>query len=617
MQERATQRERVVAAWRCGRTCATLRVMDCPVCKAPLDGSPKFCAGCGASTEPGASSATAAAPATEVEPRFDPFLGQTVAGRYKITRLLGEGGMGAVYIGEQNIGGTVRKVAIKTLHAHLSKDPKILQRFERECATVAELQHPNTIQLYDFGKTDDGILYMVMEFVQGESLAAVLEKRKSLEPARAQHILQQICDALGEAHSLGIVHRDLKPDNIVLTERAKDWVKVLDFGIAKRSEAQDKEEQKLTQQGTVLGTPPYMSPEQFTGRPIDARSDIYSIAIIAYEMVAGHLPFNASTPWEWATQHMTVAPQPLTTSPSGGSIPESMIYAIMRSLSKDPNERFATTKEFFDALSFTVEGPATSGSYAPASVIATGGAGAMLEPMRPPGNLSPALGMMGAVAPPDPRGKTQLGGGTQGPPPGAAAYGAPPGAAYGAPTGPARPFAPAPYGTPAGGNFAVPAPRKPRSGGGAIIAVLAVGGLLAAGGAVFALTRGPTSPSSGGSSAPGATDTTQPGDGGNPNEGGGGGAQAVANDRHHRHLPPLIDTALPSLSNGADPADRHRADNGPPANTPPPPAGNDSKACKTARNLQTRIAQETSPTPKLMHNFNKERAKCISEGGHL
>src|ERR1700685_610061 len=197
--------------------------MQCPVCHTAFEGSPRFCNKCGSNIE---TTRSTNAPETEVS--TEAFIGQTIGGRYTIVRLLGEGGMGAVYLGEQNIGGTLRKVAIKTLHAYLSQDPKILQRFERECATVAELQHPNTIQLYDFGKTDDGILYMVMEFVQGESLAAVLEKKGALEPARTEHILHQICDALGEAHSMGIIHRDLKPDNIVLTERAKDWVKVLD-----------------------------------------------------------------------------------------------------------------------------------------------------------------------------------------------------------------------------------------------------------------------------------------------------------------------------------------------------------------------------------------------------
>jgi tRNA A-37 threonylcarbamoyl transferase component Bud32 len=605
--------------------------MDCPVCKAPLDGSPKFCARCGASTDTVASSPTTAAPSTEVEPRFDPFLGQTVGGRYKITKLLGEGGMGAVYIGEQNIGGTVRKVAIKTLHAHLSKDPKILQRFERECATVAELQHPNTIQLYDFGKTDDGILYMVMEFVQGESLAAVLEKRKSLDPGRAQHILQQICDALGEAHALGIVHRDLKPDNIVLTERAKDWVKVLDFGIAKRSEAQDKEEQKLTQQGTVLGTPPYMSPEQFTGRTIDARSDIYSIAIIAYEMVAGHLPFTAATPWEWATQHMTVAPQPLTTTPGGAPIPESMVYAIMRSLSKDPADRFGTTKEFFEALSFPVDALQTSGGYAVAPSSMLAGAGAMLAPGVATGGIAAQVG--GSVST-DPRGKTQLGDPGQDPPVGTGTpYGATPAAPpYGpGPVTAPIPQEPAAYGTPTAGNLAVSPARRGRSGGGAVIAVVAVGGLLAAGGIVFALTRGPARSGGGGSQTPATTasvaDNTQAVDAGDTTDtADAANGQAVATDKHHRRPPPLIDTALPSLPTGTDPADHpagHHpsADSGAaPAPTAPPnptPPSNDSKDCRNARSLQAKIAQDPSPTPKMLHNYAKDRAKCLSEGGHL
>ena len=193
-------------------------------------------------------------------------------------------------------------MAIKTLHPHLSHDPKILARFERECATIAELQHPNTIQVYDFGKTDDGTLYIVMEFVEGRSVAEILEKDGPLEPARVERILSQVVGSLEEAHGRGIVHRDLKPENVVLCDRAgqKDWVEVLDFGIAKRQQEEDLEERKLTQAGMVLGTPPYMSPEQFTGRPIDARSDIYSLGVMAYESHA-RLPFHGNTAYEWAT----------------------------------------------------------------------------------------------------------------------------------------------------------------------------------------------------------------------------------------------------------------------------------------------------------------------------
>ena len=190
------------------------------------------------------------------------MIGQVLGGKYKVVSLLGEGGMGCVYEGEQQLGTAKRKVAIKTLHPHLSMDAQVKARFEREVGTIAELEHPNTIQVYDFGATPDGILYIVMEFLHGKSLAALLEREGALSPERALHIFQQVCGSLEEVHTRGIVHRDLKPDNIVLVERAgrKDFVKVLDFGIAKRANEEDRKEQKLTQQGTVLGTPPYMSP---------------------------------------------------------------------------------------------------------------------------------------------------------------------------------------------------------------------------------------------------------------------------------------------------------------------------------------------------------------------
>ena len=149
------------------------------------------------------------------------------------------------------------------------------------------------------------------------------------------------------------MHRDLKPDNIVLCERAgrKDWVEVLDFGIAKRSNEHDEREAKLTQQGMVLGTPPYMSPEQFTGQPLDARSDIYALGVMAYEMLTGKLPFEANTAWEWATQHMTAQPRPIEAQPNGAALPPRMGQAIMRSLSKNKVDRPASVKEFFEIFS--------------------------------------------------------------------------------------------------------------------------------------------------------------------------------------------------------------------------------------------------------------------------
>src|SRR5215472_3389089 len=310
--------------------------MECPSCHTPVDASQRFCPTCGTALSP-------AEPAQQ-----DPMLGATLGGKYKVVRLLGEGGMGAVYEGEQQLGTTKRKIAVKTLHPHLSRDPKIKARFEREVGTVAELQHPNTIQVYDFGANAEGILYIAMEFLQGRSLADLLEKEGALAPDRVTRIMQQVCGSLEEAHGRGIVHRDLKPDNVVLVERAgqKDFVKVLDFGIAKRSKEEDKNEQKLTQQGMVLGTPPYMSPEQFTGRPIDARSDIYSLGVMGYEMLTGKLPFKADTAWEWASQHMTANPIPIESLAAGMRAPQPMRDAIRRALAKAPNDRFQTVKEF-------------------------------------------------------------------------------------------------------------------------------------------------------------------------------------------------------------------------------------------------------------------------------
>ena len=317
--------------------------MNCPSCQTPADDSQRFCQVCG----------HALASEPDARANSDPFLFQTLGGKYRIVRKLGEGGMGAVYEAEQLLGTSRRRVAIKTLHPHLSRDANIEARFRREVGTIAELEHPNTIQVYDFGTTESGILYIVMEFLQGKSLADVLLAQGKMTPDRVQHVLFQICGSLEEAHGRNIVHRDLKPDNIVLIERAgqKDFVKVLDFGIAKRAKEEDKNEQRLTKQGMVLGTPPYMSPEQFTGRPIDARSDIYSLGVMTYEMLTGRLPFSAETAWEWATQHMTQAPIAIESLPEGTRVPAAMRSAVARALAKSPEDRFQTVRSLSEAFS--------------------------------------------------------------------------------------------------------------------------------------------------------------------------------------------------------------------------------------------------------------------------
>jgi tRNA A-37 threonylcarbamoyl transferase component Bud32 len=410
--------------------------MRCEACDHEnIDGA-RFCAKCGALMPP-------------EETGEDPLVGQVIGGRYRITGVLGEGGMGIVYIGEQQMGSTVRKVAVKTLHSHLSKDPSVLARFHRECGTVAQLEHPNTIKFYDFGATEDGTLYIAMEFVKGDPLADVIEQGGAMPVDRSLKIMRQICGALDEAHEQGIIHRDLKPENVILTTRAgeADFVKVLDFGIAARTESADQQrEQKLTQQGMVLGTPPYMSPEQFTGKELDRRSDIYSLGVMTYEMITGRLPFEADTPWQWATQHMTAQPTPFEASAPHADIPDGIRQAIMKSLSKDRDDRHETAKAFFAELEAGLGAPTVSstGEVAPPS-LGSAGTAAMA-----------AVPDFGASAP------------MGGPPPGVA------------PVAPA--LAAPPMGGPMPGGGIPPAPPRAdrRGGGGAglIVGLVAVGVLL-------------------------------------------------------------------------------------------------------------------------------------------
>jgi tRNA A-37 threonylcarbamoyl transferase component Bud32 len=421
--------------------------MDCPACHQSNVEGARFCAKCGALL-PAPSSAQ------------DSLIGQIVGGRYRVTQLLGEGGMGRVYLAEQQMGTNVRKVAVKTLQAQYAKDQQVLARFHRECGTVSELEHPNTIHFFDFGQTPDGQLYIAMEYVQGQSLSDALQQGGPMRPDRVLRILAQVCGSLEEAHRRGVVHRDLKPDNVILSNRAgqTDFVKVLDFGIAKRSEAKDQaQEQKLTQQGMVLGTPPYMSPEQFTGKELDARSDIYSLAVMAYEMLTGRLPFDAETPWQWATQHMTAQPFPFESVPAASGVPPSMKQAILRALSKDPAQRQREVRQFYEE-------------------IASGGTGA---------GASPVL----AVAQPGTQGH---GYGPAPTPQAAPAYGhapTPQGApAYGPPVGSAPGYTPPPahvaHATPVGQTFpTTPQPQThggppAKSGKGLIIALVAVLGVL-------------------------------------------------------------------------------------------------------------------------------------------
>jgi serine/threonine-protein kinase len=270
------------------------------------------------------------------------------------------------------------------------------------------------VRVYDFGSTDDGTLYIAMEYLDGRPLNKVIETDGALEPRRVAHLICQVAGSLDEAHRQGIVHRDLKPENVLLMDRAgeKDVVKLVDFGIAARTETADREkEQKLTQQGMVLGTPPYMSPEQFTGKHLDARSDVYSLGIMAYEMLTGQLPFQADTPWQWATHHMTSQPRSFDDLPSGSRIPEGLRRTVLKALSKEPQDRQSGAGQFYAELNAalqTASAPARAQSGGKTEAMPQGAPFAMaatehMPAASPIAARSPATASPPVALPPAPR----------------------------------------------------------------------------------------------------------------------------------------------------------------------------------------------------------------------
>lgn len=262
--------------------------------------------------------------------------------------------MGTVYEAEQTLGSSRRAVAVKLLRPEWSHDPSVKARFHREAATVARLEHFNTVRIYDFGAMEDGTLFIVMEFLQGRSLQSVLEDQGALPAARVQHIVSQAAASLDEAHRLGIVHRDLKPDNFLLIDSyasQRDVLKLVDFGIAKGDATPGSSTTKLTEFGAFVGTPGYMSPEQFIGGGASPQSDIYSLAITTYQMLAGRLPFEAESVMQWAQAHLNATPPPLEPHNATGPIPEAMRAAVSRALAKSPSHRQATAIEFSKELS--------------------------------------------------------------------------------------------------------------------------------------------------------------------------------------------------------------------------------------------------------------------------
>jgi serine/threonine-protein kinase len=270
----------------------------------------------------------------------DPLIGQVLDGRYKIEKVLGEGGMGLVYKAVHTTLG--KPLAIKVLRPEVSKNEEIVARFRQEAQSASAIGNQHIIDISDFGTLQDGSTYFVMEFLGGRSLTKAIEQDK-FTTERTIKVLKQLAGALGAAHEVGIVHRDMKPDNVQLVERGaeKDFVKVLDFGIAKVGGSTSK----LTQAGQVFGTPHYMSPEQCAGTNVDHRTDIYAVGVILYEMACGKVPFDADNLMGILTKHLYENPIPPHELPPPVDVPPALEAVILKCLQKKSDQRYQSMAE--------------------------------------------------------------------------------------------------------------------------------------------------------------------------------------------------------------------------------------------------------------------------------
>jgi serine/threonine protein kinase len=300
------------------------------------------------------------------------LIGRTIADKYAIESYLGGGGMGAVYRAKQV--GLDKLVAVKILHSEFTTEPAFVSRFKREAKAASRIDHPNSMRVLDFGQEPDGLLYIVMEYLAGRSLFRIFRDEAPLEPERIIDLFRQALGALAAAHDLGIIHRDLKPDNIIVMQKTRDegvsgeHVKVCDFGIAKfTGNTGATAAEKLTADGTIIGTPDYLSPEQARSDDIDARSDLYSMGIMLYEAMTGTTPFKGDTPLAVVLQHLDAEPKkPSEVAPDVDPKLESI---CLRCLKKKPEERFGSAREMRAALAPESMRPAALPVAFPAMMI--------------------------------------------------------------------------------------------------------------------------------------------------------------------------------------------------------------------------------------------------------
>jgi eukaryotic-like serine/threonine-protein kinase len=325
-------------------------------------------------------------------PAAGTLIGRVLAERYEIERELGRGGMGVVYRARHVTLG--RPVAIKVLHTKLTADPAVSKRFDREALAASKLDHPNCVQVIDFGRTDDGLEYLVMQFLDGKELRD--ELGWPMNHRRAARLAAQVLRALEHAHRKGLVHRDLKPENvfIVRDDDGEEHVKLVDFGIVKLLDAEGVYE-KLTRAGLVFGTPRYMAPEQAAGGKIDERTDLYAVGVLLHEMLRGKPPFDADEAPIVLRMHMIADPPPLP-----ADVPKPLREIVDKLLAKSPGERPASAKEAREALDAIVAMPAKAAAQVSSEVVPEQSALPPLQAPAPPLRVSPVAPAPAAAAVP-------------------------------------------------------------------------------------------------------------------------------------------------------------------------------------------------------------------------
>src|SRR5215813_2664188 len=312
---------------------------SCPKCEKPIDEGANFCPWCGEDLRgltPNSNTLSG------------PWSGVLIDGRYRLKEKLGEGGMGTVYKVEHVRMGKI--LALKLLRPDVAVDRQLKQRFQQEARLVSRLSHPNTIQVFDFGELEDGSLYIAMEYLHGRDLAHTLRTHGSLSEERTISIGYQVLASLAEAHDQNIVHRDIKPANVMLIKRkdGEDLVKLLDFGIAKL--AADEPRKHITGVADFLGTPAYMSPEQARGEDLDARSDLYSVGAMLFELLTGRGVFQGPTPLSVITKHMTEEPPRFAQVAPEKKISPALEQVVRKALAKRREDRFGNAEQMRSAL---------------------------------------------------------------------------------------------------------------------------------------------------------------------------------------------------------------------------------------------------------------------------